>query len=226
MDPAVVIDTGSGIVKAGFASEPAPKCLIPNVVGVPARRRGLLQRSKTCTDETLKELYVGDDALKEKARLELKYPMENSRIVMWDEECEIWNAAYSILDVKPSDQPVYMLTNPFNGPEERQFLSEVFFETYDVPALYFQVSAVASLYASGRVTGLAIDSGECVTHAIPVYEGFPLRHALFKTRLGGRHVTERLQRLLMGSGYNFSTSAEKDSVRIIKEKEWRWGVRG
>lgn len=73
-------------------------------------------------------------------------------------------------------------------------------------------------YASGRTTGLVLDSGDGVTHAVPVYEGFSIPTSIKRIDLAGRDVTEHLQLLLRKSGHSFNTSAEKEIVRSIKEK--------
>eukprot|EP00467_Chlorarachnion_reptans_P020577 CAMPEP_0114532930 /NCGR_PEP_ID=MMETSP0109-20121206/26952_1 /TAXON_ID=29199 /ORGANISM="Chlorarachnion reptans, Strain CCCM449" /LENGTH=169 /DNA_ID=CAMNT_0001716075 /DNA_START=529 /DNA_END=1038 /DNA_ORIENTATION=- len=97
-------------------------------------------------------------------------------------------------------------------------MAEVFFETFNVPAFYVQIPPILCLYASGRTTGLVLDSGEGVTHAVPVFEGFALPHAMQRIDVAGRDVTEYLQRLLRKAGYSFHTTAELEVVRNIKEK--------
>ena len=92
------------------------------------------------------------------------------------------------------------------------------FETFNVPALFTSIQAVLSLYASGRTTGIVMDSGDGVSHAVPVYEGFAMPSSIRRIDVAGRDVTEHLQLLLRKSGYVFHTSAEKEVVRMIKEK--------
>jgi centractin len=80
------------------------------------------------------------------------------------------------------------------------------------------IQAILSLYASGRTTGIVLDSGDGVTHAVPVYEGFAVPNAIRRVDIAGRDVTEHLQLLLRKSGVPLYTSAEKEIVRFIKEK--------
>ena len=75
-----------------------------------------------------------------------------------------------------------------------------------------------SLYASGRTTGVVLDCGDGVSHAVPVYEGFAIPNSIRRIDVAGRDITEYMQTLLRKSGYVFHTSAEKEIVRMIKEK--------
>jgi centractin len=79
------------------------------------------------------------------------------------------------------------------------------------------VQAVLSLYASGKTTGLVLDSGDGVSHAVPVFQGFAIPNSIRRIDVAGRDVTEHFQQLLRKSGRVFHTSAEKETVKNIKE---------
>ena len=107
---------------------------------------------------------------------------------------------------------------PLNPCHNRDKVAEIFFENFRAPALFFAPPAVLSLYASGRTTGVVLDVGEGVTHAVPVYEGFALPHSVTRSDVAGRDVTRQMQLLLRRSGLSFTTTAEADLVKTMKEE--------
>lgn len=92
-------------------------------------------------------------------------------------------------------------------------MTEIMFETFNVPSLYLAIQAVLSLYSSGRTTGLVLDSGAGVTHTVPIYEGYALPHAIERNNFAGDSLTEYMNKLLDEAGIKFSLSAEGEHVK-------------
>ena len=103
-----------------------------------------------------------------------------------------------------------------NPRKNREKTAEIFFETFGVPALYISMQAVLSLYSTGRTTGVVLDSGDGVTHSVPIFEGFALPHSVMRNDIAGREVTKYLKLLLRKEGFNFNTTAEFEIVKNIK----------
>lgn len=160
-----------------------------------------------------KEFFVGEEAQR------LKYPVEHGIINNWDDMEKIWHHTfYNELNVAPENCSVLLTEPPFNPKDKRELMTQLMFEAFNVPAMFVVIQARLSLYSSCRLTGIILESGEGVTHTVPIYEGYDFPHATIRLNLAGRDLTDYLMNILKERGYSFSTAAEREIVKDIKEK--------
>lgn len=209
---AVVCDNGSGLVKAGFAGDDAPCVVFPSVIGWPRNKHAMIGIGQ-------KEMYLGDEAQARRGVLRLSYPIDHGMVRDWEAMERLWQHTFEKeLRVSIEERPVLLTEPPLNPKFNKEKMVEIMFEAFEIPATYVAIQAVLSLYASGRTTGIVMDSGEGVTHVVPIYEGYALPHAIQRLDLAGRDLTDYLTKILTEEGYVFTTSTDREIVKDIKEQ--------
>ncbi|CAL2048149.1 unnamed protein product [Caenorhabditis brenneri] len=163
--------------------------------------------------------FVGDAAQRRRGILNLHYPIANGIVTNWDDMIKVWKHTFqNELHISPKEHPVLLTEAPLNPKENREKMIEIMFEHFKVPAFYVAIPAVLSLYASGRTTGIVVDSGYEVTHVVPVYEGVAVPHAILRLDLAGKQLTDYLCKLYAERGHSFTTSFGREMTIDIKKK--------
>jgi actin-related protein len=205
----IVIDNGSGVIKAGFSGDNQPSVKFPSIVGVP-------RSDKQMVGVESKSEYIGDEAQKMRGVLNLKYPIESGIISEWDLMEKVWDYCFSNeLRVDPTEHKVMLTEAPNNPKTNREKMTQLMFETFQVQGLYVAIQAVLSLYSNGRTTGMVVDSGDGVTHTIPVFEGFSIPHAVKKNFIAGRAITSHMVNLLNAESISDSNAGQSAWLQIV-----------
>jgi len=212
--PPVVCDNGTGFVKCGFAGDNFPAHIYPSIVGRP-----ILRSEEKIQDVTLKDIMIGDECKLARDMLETSYPITNGIVTNWEDMTHLYNYTFfERLKIDPSEHKIMLTEAAMNPKKNREKLVECMFETYGFDGVHCSIQAVLTLYAQGLLTGVVVDSGDGVTHIVPVYEGFALPDKIKRLDIAGRHLTEYLIKLLLLRGYTFNRTADFETVREIKEK--------
>ena len=171
---------------------------------------------------TLSQYYLaGDEA---KARSEspdfgLRYPIDRALVTSWDDMEKIWHHTfYNELRIEPEEHSVLLTEAPLNPKVNREKLTQIMFETFNVPAMKVANQARLALYALGSFHGIVLDVGYGESYAVPISYDHVIPAGILQLDLAGRDLTDYLLKMLSQRGYSFTTLAEKEIVRDIKEE--------
>ena len=209
----VVIDVGSGLVKAGFGGEDGPRSIFNTIVGTP-KQVGLMVGME------LKERYVGDDAISKYEIMNFSYPIQRGEVTDWDKFENLMHfLLYSEMKVVPEEVSILITESPRTSRENREKLTEILFETFNVKRLHIANSSMLGLFSYGKTSGLIVDSGFNITSTVPVYEGYPLSHASIRINIGGEDLSKNLLSMIQNNlDENYKDIKGRILADDIKEK--------
>ena len=201
--PAVVIDNGSDMLKAGFADDE-----------LPGQLRTMVSRYEREPDRSLNARAGMYDPMCEYIRT----PIKDGVIVNWDDLEVLWDYIYvNLLVTNPAERNLLVLDDLWSPDEQKTQMAEQIFERYSVPGVAVAPPQVAALVATGRMTGLVVDSGAYQTSIVPIQCCNPLMRHAARMCLGGNSVTDFFALLLSTRGLLNSLYMAYNSVRLMKE---------
>jgi len=181
------------------------------------------------------DFHIGPEAIAKAKNYRLTYPIRSGMIENWEHMEKFWHRSlYHYLRADPENHYVILTEPPMNTPENREQMAEIFFETFNVEGLYIGVQAVLALYAGvaaknkseegttdlkpEQLTGTVVDSGDGVTHVIPVVDSYVVGSCIKHIPLAGRDITTFILNMLKERGEKFPIEDGVYIAQQIKEK--------
>jgi actin-related protein 3 len=219
--PPMVVDNGTGYTKMGYAANSEPSYIVPTLIAVPEGK----QTTGKDSDIADLDFYIGDEAMEARRNYSIDYPIRQGIVDNWDNMEKFWHRCiFQYLRADPENHYMLLTEPPMNTPENREYTAEIMFETFNVPGLYIGVQAVLALIASWAsknvertLTGTVIDSGDGVTHVIPVVDGYVIGSCIKHIPLAGSDITKFIQQTLRDRGEVMPPEDSMNISRKIKE---------
>ena len=215
--PVIVFDNGSGYLKAGLSNKETPSVTVPALIGRP-----MLRYAEKIEDFELKPLMIGDEVTPVRSLLELTYPMKEGIIQNEEDMALLWDYVLTqklgLVKNDLESRKLLLTEAPENPTKNKIKMGEILFEKIGLGYFNIEPQAKMTLYCEGEETGVVLDSGDGVTHVIPVFANYLLHHQIKRLDIAGRHITDYLIRLLQIKGYAFNSTADFEIVRELKEK--------
>ena len=189
---------------------------MPALIGRP-----MLRYAEKLENIELKPIMIGDEVVNVRSLLELTYPMKEGIIENEEDMGILWE--YCIrekLGIKGDlkDRKILLTEAPSNPNENKKKMGEIVFEKLNLGCFNIEPQAKLSLFCEGLDTGIILDSGDGVTHCIPIAYGYIIHPKIKRLDIAGRHITDYLTKLLQLKGYAFNSTADFELVREMKEK--------
>ncbi|CAD7705452.1 unnamed protein product [Ostreobium quekettii] len=179
----------------------------------------MLRSEERLSESHLQDVVIGQECAEKRHQLQVTYPLTNGVVTNWEDMARVWDHTFcERLCLDPPSCKVMLTEPPLNPKSNRRRMMETMFERYGFSGAFVQVQAVLALYAQGLLTGMVLDSGDGVSHVVPVVDGMVYPNLTRRLNIAGRHVTSHLVDLLLRRGYALNRTADFETVRQIKEE--------
>lgn len=193
--PVVVIDNGTGYLKTGLSTSIKPDFTIPTLVGRP-----MLRYAQLIEDVELQPIMIGDEILPVRSMLDLTHPMKEGIIQNEEDLVLLWEYVFLKKLKIPTDEMknrrVLLTEAPLNPNKNKIKMAEILFERNGIGMMNIEPQAKLTLFCEGLESGMVLDSGDGVTHCIPITDFTILHHNILRLNIAGRHITNYLTKLL------------------------------
>jgi actin-related protein 3 len=206
----------------GYAGNKEPQYIIPTIIGAKTNE-GTSVSQRGGIDDL--DFHVGENAMNKSTTHQVSYPIRSGIIDNWDNMERLWQRClYEYMRCEPDEHYVMLTEPPMNPPENREYTAEIMFETFNVPGLYIAVQAVLALAASWTsginaptLTGTVVDSGDGVTHVIPVADGYVIGSSIKHIPVAGKSVTHFIQQLMRDRKEPVPSEDSFEAAKAVKE---------
>jgi actin len=223
----VAFDFGSSSIRCGAVTETAPTVVIPALTGkrAAAKSRNRLLRKSAPTDaagdgDDGPQLVVGEavvEQLRSGASITVQRPVQRGVVASWDDAEQLLNHCFELLLRPPDSLSVVLAVPAFNPSECTERMVQTLFEAFDVQRVATVPQGLSALYASGRTTGIVLDVGHGLSTVSPVFDSFPVDHAMNRMNVGGADVSDHFSRVLLERGYTFHSPLDQLNLAHLKE---------
>jgi len=211
----------------GYAGNSQPSFIIPSTIGI-REKAAVGDSAQRRLGKGLEDLdfFIGDEAVENQKTYANFYPIRHGVVEDWDLMERYWEQAiFKYLRAEPEDHYFLLTEPPLNTPENREYTAEIMFESFNIPGLYIAVQAVLALAASWpsvekakrKLTGTVVDSGDGVTHVIPVVDGYVIGSAIKHIPIAGRDITLFVQQILREREPQIPPEDSLEVAKAIKE---------
>ena len=210
--PAIVIDNGTEMIKAGFGGEYAPRSIFPTIVGRP-RQKGIM------IGMVQKDVYAGHEAQAKRGILQIQYPIKQGIIDSFIDMEYVWRNVFDYeLLLQSEDFPVLLTEKALNPKSNRMKTAEIMFEKFNVPSMCLINQSVSALLATARTTGIVLDFGCNSIECVPIYQGYALKDYVNKINVGGRDIIDIFRDKITKAGRGWYVNKYRDNAKEIVHK--------
>ena len=216
----IIIDLGSSEIKAGFRTDNnTPSLRFPSYIGEPKYNKILRPLNKS--NYQYNEEFLGEECNPYLGILKLRYPIKHGAFEDEKDISLVFNHIFSKLKLKEDDlsRCPLLITEPLlNQKKNREMISTLLFEKYNIPSLIFAYQPSLSLFAFSDLSGVILESGGGVTQICSIINGNSIPSSFMRSDFGGEDVNEYLRILLKLRGFDLISDSEKLLLNEIKKK--------